>query len=68
MAVVVRAALLPVQAQRLEHRPVLDREEDGGVARRQVGVLVERPRRAPVVPPRVLADPFSLKPPHRSML
>src|SRR5215831_4507134 len=45
VAVVVRQGLLLVEAERIEDGPVLDREQDGVVGRRDVGVLMKSPRR-----------------------
>ena len=44
MATVLDERLFTVQAQRVEDRPVLDREQDRRVAGRHVGVLVQGPR------------------------
>src|SRR5712664_3729981 len=45
VASVLRELLLPVETQRLEHRSILDREEDRRVSRGKIGVLVQGPGR-----------------------
>src|SRR5262249_17634455 len=45
VTLVVRERLLAIETERLEHWPILDREQDRGVAWRRVGVLMQGPRR-----------------------